>query len=518
MPSTARRGNARDIVSRVFFNNYSTLPSSEDTFFSQEKLYTPRRKRRFLVIIAVSVLAFSAFGLFFSRPKDLGAPTALQSSTPTEKTAVPELSELEGDGADFPAPGPPLLETDIPVPQEATISPYNSSHVLNGPPTLRFRDNLRHDQKYITSWISAGWTNDVMTYINLIYLGIITDRIPIVAMFTPSHIGGSVPPIPFGEVFDVPRLREALRRPILEWWEVKNNSSQEVDELGCWNVWEAVQYREHYPRRSVVPDILSLDISYTKAPSWVKLIPNFEHDQHSTFWSLAILGFPEGHKDNLVPPLESPRNHVLLPPDEQLLCYDYLYYLCAQQPFEFNFDFSPAWRFVGQHMRWTPQLDNLVDQYARRAIGVSDEEATPKWIGIHIRHGDFANWCGDVPITDCFAPLPVIARRVQEVKDELLDRMGIVVENVIMTSDERNETWWEGVRSEGWFQVDHTETVERYGAWYPVLIDAGIQSGGVGFVGTDRSTMSIMARRRVESWHNGVVRMIKWGGPSSDDH
>ncbi|KAF6766677.1 hypothetical protein DFP72DRAFT_1162239 [Ephemerocybe angulata] len=357
-----------------------------------------------------------------------------------------------------------------------------------------------NDQKYITSWISAGWTNDVMTYINLIYLGIITDRIPIVAMFTPSHIGGSVTPIPFGEVFDVPRLREALRRPILEWWEVKNNSSQEVDELGCWNVWEAVQYREHYPRRSVVPDILSLDISYTKAPSW-------------PFW-----GSQEGHKDNLVPPLESPRNHVLLPPDEQLLCYDYLYYLCAQQPFEFNFDFSPAWRFVGQHMRWTPQLDNLVDQYARRAIGVPMKRLHQNGLASISDTGDFANWCGDVPITDCFAPLSVIARRIQEVKDELLDRMGIVVENVIMTSDERNETWWDGVRSEGWFQVDHTETVERYGAWYPVLIDAGIQSGGVGFVGTDRSTMSIMARRRVESWHNGVVRMIKWGRPSSDDH
>ena len=93
---------------------------------------------------------------------------------------------------------------------------------------------------------------------NLIYLGIITDRIPIVAMFTPSHIGGTVPPIPFGDVFDVPRLRQSLRRPVLEWREVKDSSSREIDELGCWNVWEAVQDREHNPRHSVVPDLLSL--------------------------------------------------------------------------------------------------------------------------------------------------------------------------------------------------------------------------------------------------------------------
>jgi len=207
-----------------------------------------------------------------------------------------------------------------------------------------------------------------------------------------------------------------------------------------------------------------------------------------------------------------------LPPDEQLLCYDYLYYVCAQQPFEFNFDYSPAWRFVGQYMRWSPQLESLINQYARRTIGVPDDEPTPNWIAVHVRHGDFKNLCADVPLSDCFAPLSVIAKRVQEVKEELLGRMGIVVENVIMTSDENDEAWWDGVRSRGWFQVDHSETVQLYGPWYPVLIDAGIQSSGVGFVGTDRSTMSILAKRRVESWRDGAVRMVKWGRPGADDH
>lgn len=53
---------------------------------------------------------------------------------------------------------------------------------------------------------------------------------------------------------------------------------------------------------------------------------------------------------------------------------------------------------------------------------------------------------------------------------------------------------------------------------YPVLIDAVIQSSGVGFVGTDRSTMSILARRRVQSWQDGAVRTLKWGRLGSDDH
>lgn len=76
-------------------------------------------------------------------------------------------------------------------------------------------------------------------------------------MFTPSHLG-SVPPISFGEVFDLPRLRKSLGKPILEWHDVKDQDSESIDEIGCWNTWEAVQEREHYPRRSDVPRLLKL--------------------------------------------------------------------------------------------------------------------------------------------------------------------------------------------------------------------------------------------------------------------
>lgn len=48
------------------------------------------------------------------------------------------------------------------------------------------------------------------------------------------------------------------------------------------------------------------------------------------------------------------------------------------KPFEFDFDYSPAWLFVGQYMHWTPRLDAIADEYVRRAIGMYDEKtATP---------------------------------------------------------------------------------------------------------------------------------------------
>jgi hypothetical protein len=55
-------------------------------------------------------------------------------------------------------------------------------------------------------------------------------------------------------------------------------------------------------------------------------------------------------------------------------------------------------------------------------------------------------------------------------------------------------------------------------ARYPVFIDAIIQSNGAGFVGTRGSTMSLLASRRVQSWHDGATRLVRWGRPGADDH
>lgn len=49
------------------------------------------------------------------------------------------------------------------------------------------------------------------------------------------------------------------------------------------------------------------------------------------FASLSVLAFPEGRKEYATDPRESPQNHVKLPPEEHMLCYDYLYYVCAHQ-------------------------------------------------------------------------------------------------------------------------------------------------------------------------------------------
>lgn len=48
-------------------------------------------------------------------------------------------------------------------------------------------------------------------------------------------------------------------------------------------------------------------------------------------------------------------------------------------------------------------------------------------------------------------------------------RKGIEIPDthVIMTSDEKDEAWWEEVKGMGWVRVDHDalNTVDQYGRW-----------------------------------------------------
>ncbi|KAJ6621115.1 hypothetical protein B0H10DRAFT_2352825 [Mycena sp. CBHHK59/15] len=450
---------------------------STSNSFARRPLHLPLfSRRRFVVAIRVLLACLSCLAIYALFVSHLPYRICAETCGPSSPR---HCGQFPGDPAD------PLA-------------------VLKGPPTQSFQDNLRPEVKYISSWGSGGWTNDVIGNINLIYLALITDRVPIIPAFMPTHIGRHRDPIPFGEVFDVPHLWRALGKPVLEWREVKDPNSTVLDDLGCWNIWESVQFYEKFPRHSFNPGHVNLDISYTKTPSWIKMFPGYEHDRHSTFWSLAALSFPSARNANLVPALPSPLHNVSLEPDDHLLCYDFLYYVAAHQSFEFSRDYSPAWRYVGQHMRWLPALEQVALQYTRRAFGLDGDVPIPPFISVHVRRNDFKSQCRlGVALEDCFASLPVIARRVREVQAEIQERKGIVVSHVIVTSDEKNGTWWGQVEEQG---------------WYPILIDAVIQSQGVGFVGTDMSTVSALAWNRVKSWQDGPVRMVKWGAPNADDH
>ena len=181
------------------------------------------------------------------------------------------------------------------------------------------------------------------------------------------------------------------------------------------------------------------------------------------------------------------------------------------------------WRDVLAHAHWTPALAAHGTAVLRRTFGLpADRGEIPPFIALHARHGDFAMYCSDVSPA-CFASLDAFARRVVEVQDALEAWTGVRPTRVVMTGDESDEAWWEDVAARGWHRLRHQGEAkelgsEEYGNWYPVLMDAVVQSMAIGFVGTEESTFSHIARRRVVDWNRGVARMVKWGRQGADDH
>ena len=135
-------------------------------------------------------------------------------------------------------------------------------------------------------------------------------------------------------------------------------------------------------------------------------------------------------------------------------------------------------------MRWTRSLEVFAEFHVRKAFGTPPGAPAPpvrylyirntytysnsvffQYITIHSRRDDFRAYCGDFPVQECYPSMPVIARRVREVQEELRERKGIDVKHVIMTSDERDPAWWAEVKAEGWYVLDYSRTIRLLGPW-----------------------------------------------------
>lgn len=472
----------------------------------------PRSLGRYLTIL----LLLGGFGsLLFSKP--LSRRVRRERAPETDLHAEFEFPlEATNDSPRFCAlPEPP---------SSSKLDPWDTSHVVVGPPTKNFRDNLLKDKKYITTWSNAGFTNQFMGYVNMIYLGMISDRIPIISPFAPDHhIARDAGILTFGEVFNLTHLRSALGNPVLEWADVKDvapssikdpYSNQNVEPLGCWST-RALDNAEPIRAENIVHH-LGLDVSYTRVPLFTRLNPPNTYDAHTSFDKLSALIYP----NNPIAPLDSyPHMSVSplgshAPPEEQLSCFDVLYYLSSGvDVYEWRFPWSPAWRFVGRHVVFNEPLVNLGKEYLRLAIhdgeDTGDEEEIPPFIAVHVRRGDFGRDCPDRP-EDCLVPLDRFVEAVQDVQRELHEKHGVHVPLVYATSDETDPEFWAQVSGLGWRYVNHTaaQTVARLGEWHAPLVDIVAQSLAMGFVGTLDSTFSLVSAKRVVEWNDGVSRMV----------
>lgn len=155
-----------------------------------------------------------------------------------------------------------------------------------------------------------------------------------------------------------------------------------------------------------------------------------------------------GHLDLLSP---SPLGHRL-PPDEQLSCFDHLYFITSSdRRFEWEVSWSPAWNLIGTHVRFTDQLVEITKGYLSRAFNDSEIPSVSlfdlfffclnihivsyyeQFIAVHDRRGDFANQCKGVK---CLTPLSTFSEKVDEIRETLLQKHNKNITQVLFASGE----------------------------------------------------------------------------------
>ncbi|KIO28199.1 hypothetical protein M407DRAFT_72081, partial [Tulasnella calospora MUT 4182] len=414
---------------------------------------------------------------------------------------------------------------------------WDKLRFLNGQPTRAFRDNLKSDLKYVTTWNYGGMTNEVMVWMNMVHLGLHSNRTPILFPLAggEDHVGLGPETLSAGNVFDLPRLSQAIQHPVLDWQDVKRGRYHlpwdgvdyhwhDDDELlGCWSIFQTLTASK-MPRIKEMPHFLHLDVQYTAVPPTVEL--DGTEGGHTSFTALSQLISPTGRSEALSaqPPLPIYGERPLPPttphpePDDQLACFDNLYWVWSAKVWEWQQYPSPTWQSVGTHMHFTKEVDKIATRYLQTVFGLKEDEHVPPFISIHARHGDFKNLCqNSQDLASCYAPLTEYARHVRDVAAELgrthgLDSPLANVTEVVITSDESDPEWWKEVEKMGWHHMKsyESEIAQRYGKRYPSIIDSVVQARGAAFVGTSQSPMSIIAARRVIDWNNGPWRLVSF--------
>lgn len=236
--------------------------------------------------------------------------------------------------------------------------------------------------------------NEFIAYYQLIYLGIRSGRVPIVPPIIPAaHVDKSAGILPFSTVYNLTTLRSTLRYPLIEWSDVKvfapnatvldklQQDDPTVEHFGCWSTKERTT---HIPHASIPSEnLLRLDLSFTRVPDFAYLNQTNQKEYWTTFYGLSATILPGGHAHRDANPakltvMHKSRMGSELKPEEQLACFDLLYYTTSgTRAFEFENKWSPAWYTVGRHLRFTEPLMELTRGYLRRAFGLLDDEDVP---------------------------------------------------------------------------------------------------------------------------------------------
>ncbi|BGP57326.1 hypothetical protein JCM8202v2_004967 [Rhodotorula sphaerocarpa] len=453
--------------------------------------------------------------------------------------------------------GPATASTAIDRVHDLTdkdIPSFDKSLVLQHPePQTEFFHQVKPGVRYITSMSYGGHANQFVGIYNLLLLAKMTSRVAIIPTLTPLHFSGA--PQNFSLFYDLDRFIRESGIPAVQLSDLKplvraRSDVAPQEQISCWSVLERVAGNANFNDGSMMVhgmDVRYWPLSLAEGPMlWAEDLQAFDYDlgarlawikrvnqellpQQSPAPKTRPDGRPLNRHDTLKEQFDPGRSAR---PSDQVFCLDNTFFIASRV-------FPPAipssasleplrsyeeqgWLQAGQHIHFSRHLERLADEYLISLFGLWSARRIPPFISVHIRRGDFEQARG-------LTSLEAFADAVQRVRAELDRRMddpdcwagpghaqqryfaGVRGEDyaVVATTDERMDSEFvRKVRDElGWRVIDHEKarTAERFGEWYPTMIDAAVLARGRGFVGTEWSTFSFLAGSRVKFWNGGVT-------------
>ncbi|GAA5841812.1 hypothetical protein JCM3766R1_005577 [Sporobolomyces carnicolor] len=414
-----------------------------------------------------------------------------------------------------------LVSTLYRVRSPAAVVPSRNEILNYDKPQATLRANLREDLMYLTTFPYAGLTNQLLSAFKLVYLAKRLGREAILPDLEPNHDEGDYGR--FSEFFDLGYWSKQTSVGIAEWRDVKtlNTSRSTVHEqIGCWgdggNEAPVVRY-DVETRFWPVPSELrtKFGIEPTLTYSGVEVIDS--DNKTVTAWLDSKVRQWFGSTE-VAPRL----------PDRHLLCFQNLFYASEQNLTSLKWvegekgssveveglatRDDPVWDQVGRHLRFGPRVERIVDDVLTRLVG----DAHSPFVAIHLRQGDFTslgratNSTSEIKAKFTRA-LDDVRVKVNHIRGTLAAVEDADELPVVLATDSTDPSLLLELTRLGWILIDHDklETRERYGGWYPGVLDSAILSRAVGLVGTKRSTFSYLAERRIESWNGGASIIVE---------
>lgn len=351
-------------------------------------------------------------------------------------------------------------------------------------------------------------------------------------------------PIAFSTFFDLDTLYQTIQVPAVDFSDLKAYNRTtfvgDLERIACWSVHERAIGGINSAAQSL--SIHNTYMDFWPLPTTVLINPG---SQAVTFQSLAAFDADLAGKQSWVEkaqaeylpqePFESGNEptdvegnlkwgfgHVHSPPPPaQLSCYDELFFVGLRSdpiahPFVWEIDspdYYSTWGKIGRHLRFTSKLEELADEYLMAVFDVQRISDLPPFISMHIRRGDFAT---ENMLTDLERYTTAVARirsHIQLRIDETLYNDGPITARfkirtlhgkpipaadyeVLVTTDEPEASPFRlELSALGWKTINHVEmrTEERFGVWWPSMIDSVALARATGFVGSAHSTFSELA-------------------------